>query len=188
MQVHRPTYEEALSLLKEFNQNESLLKHAYSVEAVMRYVARKTGEDEEKWGIIGLVHDLDYELFPEEHCEKTKKVLEERGWPPEYIRAVVSHSWGMYSEEEPQECMEKVLYAVDELTGLVSAAALIRPSKSLADLEVKSVMKKWKEKSFAAGVNRQVIEKGASMLGVEIKELVADVIAGMREVADKIGL
>ncbi|KFI36772.1 hydrolase [Peptococcaceae bacterium SCADC1_2_3] len=188
MQVHRPTYEEALSLLKEYNQNESLLKHAYSVEAVMRYVARKAGEDEEKWGIIGLVHDLDYELFPEEHCEKTKKVLEERGWPPEYIRAVVSHGWGMYSEEEPQEYMEKVLYAVDELTGLVSAAALIRPSKSLADLEVKSVMKKWKEKSFAAGVNRQVIEKGASMLGVEIKELVADVIAGMREVADKIGL
>lgn len=188
MQVHKPNYEETLSLLKEFNQNESLLKHAYSVEAVMRYVARKAGEDEEKWGIIGLVHDLDYGLFPEEHCEKTKKVLEERGWPPEYIRAVVSHGWGMYSEEEPQEYMEKVLYAVDELTGLVSAAALIRPSKSLADLEVKSVMKKWKEKSFAAGVNRQVIEKGASMLGVEIKELVADVIAGMREVADKIGL
>ena len=188
MQTNKPTYEEAVSLLKEFNKNESLLKHAYSVEAVMRYAARKAGEDEEKWGIIGLVHDLDYELFPEEHCEKTKKVLEERGWPPEYIRAVVSHGWGMYSEVEPQSYMEKVLYAVDELTGLVSAAALIRPSKSLSDLEVKSVMKKWKDKSFAAGVNRQVIEKGASMLGVEIKGLVADVIAGMREVADKIGL
>ncbi|HAG09546.1 MAG TPA: hydrolase [Desulfotomaculum sp.] len=188
MQTHKPTYEEAVSLLKEFNQNESLLKHAYSVEAVMRYAARKAGEDEEKWGIIGLVHDLDYELFPEEHCAKTKKILEEQGWPPEYIRAVVSHGWEMYSEVEPQSYLEKVLYAVDELTGLVSAAALIRPSKSLADLEVKSVMKKWKDKSFAAGVNRQVIEKGVSMLGVEIKELVADVIAGMREVADKIGL
>ncbi len=188
MQIHKPTYEEALSLFKEFNKNESLLKHAYSVEAVMRYVARKAGEDEEKWGFIGLVHDLDYELFPEEHCKKTKEILEERGWPPEYIRAAISHGWGMYNDEEPQSYMEKVLYAVDELTGLVSAAALIRPSKSLADLEVKSVMKKWKEKSFAAGVNRQVIEKGASMLEVKIKELVADVIAGMREVADKIGL
>jgi predicted hydrolase (HD superfamily) len=188
MQVHRPTYEEALSLLKEFNENESLLRHAYSVEAVMRYVARKTGEDEEKWGIIGLIHDLDYELFPKEHCKKTKEILEEHGWPTGYIRAVVSHGWGMYSDVEPQSYMEKVLYAVDELTGLVSAAALIRPSKSLADLEVKSVIKKWKDKSFAAGVNRQVIEKGASMLGIEVKELVADVIAGMKEVADKIGL
>jgi putative nucleotidyltransferase with HDIG domain len=188
MQEHTPTYEEALSLLKEFNQGESLLKHAYCVEGVMRYIARKLGEDEEKWGIIGLIHDLDYERFPEQHCQKSREILEERGWPEEYIRAVVSHGWGICSDFEPQTNLEKTLYAIDELTGLITAVAIIRPSKSVADLEAKSVMKKWKDRSFAAGVNRSVIEKGAVMLGVELKELVTDAIRGMREVADKIGL
>jgi putative nucleotidyltransferase with HDIG domain len=188
MQEHTPTHDEALSLLKEFNKSESLLKHAYSVEGVMRYIARKTGEDEEKWGIIGLVHDLDYERFPEQHCKKSREILEERGWPEEYIRAIVSHGWGICSDMEPQTEMEKTLYAVDELTGLITAVAIIRPSKSVTDLEVKSVMKKWKDKSFAAGVNRSVIEKGTAMLRVELRELVTDVIMGMREVADRIGL
>ncbi|MGB3128596.1 MAG: HDIG domain-containing metalloprotein [Dehalococcoidia bacterium] len=188
MGEHTPTYDEALALLKEFNKSESLLKHAYCVEGVMRYVARKIGEDEEKWGIIGLVHDLDYELYPEQHCKKSQEILEERGWPKEYIRAVVSHGWGICSDVEPQTDMEKTLYAVDELTGLVTAVAIIRPSKSVADLEAKSVMKKWKDKSFAAGVNRSVIEKGANVLGVELRDLVDDVIMGMREVADRIGL
>jgi len=188
MQEHTPTYDEALSLLKEFNESESLLKHAYSVEGVMRYIARKIGEDEEKWGIIGLVHDLDYERFPEQHCKKSREILEERGWPEEYIRAVVSHGWGICSDVEPQTEMEKTLYAVDELTGLITAVAIIRPSKSVTDLEVKSVMKKWKDKSFAAGVNRSVIEKGTAMLGVELRGLITDVIMGMREVADRIGL
>jgi putative nucleotidyltransferase with HDIG domain len=188
MQEHIPTYEEALSLLKEFNKSESLLKHAYSVEGVMRYMARKRGEDEEKWGITGLVHDLDYERFPEQHCDKSRELLEERGWPEEYIRAIVSHGWGMCSNVEPQTEMEKTLYAVDELTGLITAVAIIRPSKSVADLEAKSVMKKWKDKSFAAGANRSVIEKGTAMLGVELRDLVTDVITGMREVADRIGL
>ena len=188
MEEHTPTYDEALSLLKEFNKSESLLKHAYCVEGVMRYVARKIGEDEEKWGIIGLVHDLDYELYPEQHCKKSQEILEQRGWPKEYIRAVVSHGWGICSDVEPQSDMEKTLYAVDELTGLVTAVAIIRPSKSVADLEAKSVMKKWKDKSFAAGVNRSVIEKGANVLGVELRDLVDDVIMGMREVADRIGL
>jgi len=188
MSEHTPTYDEALSLFREFNQGESLLKHAYSVEGVMRYMARKMGEDEEKWGIIGLVHDLDYERFPEQHCTKTREILEERGWPEEYIRAVVSHGWGLCSDVEPQTTMEKMLYAIDELTGLITAVALIRPSKSVADLEAKSVMKKWKDKSFAAGVNRSVIEKGTEMLGVELRDLVTDAIMGMREVADKIGL
>ncbi|MGB2855665.1 MAG: HDIG domain-containing metalloprotein [Dehalococcoidia bacterium] len=188
MEEHTPTYDEALSLLKEFNKSESLLKHAYCVEGVMRYVARKIGEDEEKWGIIGLVHDLDYELYPEQHCKKSQEILEQRGWPKEYIRAVVSHGWGICSDVEPQTDMEKTLYAVDELTGLVTAVAIIRPSKSVADLEAKSVMKKWKDKSFAAGVNRSVIEKGANVLGVELRDLVDDVIMGMREVADRIGL
>jgi len=188
MQEHKPTYEEALALFKEFNQSESLLKHAYSVEGVMRYIARKTGEDEEKWGIIGLMHDLDYERYPEQHCSKSQEVLEERGWPEEYIRAVVSHGWGICSDVEPKTNLEKTLYAIDELTGLVTAAALVRPSKSVADLEAKSVMKKWKDRAFAAGVNRLIIEKGAAMLGVELRDLITDVIMGMRQVADKIGL
>jgi len=188
MRKHTPTYDEALSLFREFNQDESLLKHAYSVEGVMRYMACKAGEDEEKWGIIGLVHDLDYERFPEQHCSKVKEILEERGWPEEYIRAIVSHGWGICSDVEPQSKMEKTLYAVDELTGLISAVALVRPSKSVADLEARSVMKKWKDKAFAAGVNRSVIEKGAAMLEMELTELVTDVIMGMRQVADKIGL
>jgi len=188
MQEHIPTYDEALSLLKEFNKSESLLKHAYSVEGVMRYMARKMGEDEEKWGIIGLMHDLDYERFPEQHCRKSREILEERGWPEEYIRAVVSHGWGICSNVEPQTEMEKVLYAIDELAGLITAVAIIRPSKSVADLEPKSVMKKWKDKSFAAGVNRSLIEKGTATLGVDLRDLVTDVIAGMREVAERIGL
>ncbi len=188
MQEHVPTYEEALSLFKEFNQSESLLKHAYCVEGVMRYIARKMGEDEEKWGIVGLMHDLDYERFPEQHCKKAREILEERGWPEEYIRAVVSHGWGICNDVEPQSNMEKTLYAVDELTGLIMAVAIIRPSRSVADLEAKSVMKKWKDRSFAAGVNRPLIEKGAAMLGVELKDLVTDAIIGMREVADRIGL
>ena len=188
MQEHKPTYDEALSLLKEFNKSESLLKHAYSVEGVMRYMARKVAEDEEKWGIIGLVHDLDYERFAEQHCRKAREILEERGWPEEYIRAIVSHGWGICSDVEPQTEMEKILYTIDELTGLITAVAIIRPSKSVMDLEAKSVMKKWKDKSFAAGVNRSVIEKGAGMLGVEVRDLVTDVIMGMRQVAGRIGL
>jgi len=188
MQTHTPTYDEALSLLKEFNQSDSLLKHAYAVEGAMRYIARKTGQDEEKWGIVGLVHDLDYERFPDQHCEKTKEILEDRGWPPDYVRAVVSHGWGIRSDVMPETDMEKTLYAVDELTGLVTAVALIRPSKSVADLEAKSVMKKWKDRSFAAGVDRSVIEKGVGMLAVELKDLITDTIMGMREMADRIGL
>lgn len=188
MQEHIPDYEEALALLKEFNRNENLLKHAYTVEVVMRYMARKRGEDEEKWGIIGLVHDLDYELFPGQHCEKTRQILSERGWPEDYIRAIVSHGWGICSDIEPQTDMEKTLYAIDELTGLINAVAIIRPSKSMADLEAKSVMKKWRDRSFAAGANRSVIEKGASMLGVELNDLVAEVILGMREAVGHISL
>jgi putative nucleotidyltransferase with HDIG domain len=188
MQQHIPTYDEALSLLKEFNKSESLLKHAYSVEGVMVYMARKKGEDEDKWGIVGLMHDIDYESFPEQHCRKAREILAERGWPEEYIRAIVSHGWGICSDVEPQTDMEKTLYTIDELTGLIMAVAIIRPSKSVADLEAKSVIKKWKDKAFAAGVNRAVIEKGTAMLGVELQDLVTDAIMGMREVADRIGL
>jgi putative nucleotidyltransferase with HDIG domain len=188
MSTDRPTRDEALALLREFNQNERLINHAFAVEGVMRYVARKRGEDEEKWGVIGLVHDLDYERYPEQHCRKTEEILNERGWPEEYVRAVVSHGWGLCTDVEPTHDMEKVLYAIDELTGLVTAVALVRPSKSVLDMKAKSVMKKWKDKSFAAGADREVIAKGAEMLGLEPRDLVEDVIAGMREVADAIGL
>jgi putative nucleotidyltransferase with HDIG domain len=183
-----PTREEAYQLLTEYNKSDSLTKHALAVEGVMRYFARKRGEDEEKWGVIGLVHDLDYEQFPEEHCHKSEEILKEKGWPEEYIRAVVSHGWGLCSEVEPQTELEKVLYAIDELTGLVVTTALVRPSKSVMDVKVKSVKKKWKDKRFAAGVDRSIIEKGAQMLGMEVSDLIADTLAGMQEVAEEIGL
>jgi predicted hydrolase (HD superfamily) len=188
MAGNEPRREEAWTLLRQYNRNEALLKHALAVEAVMRYCARKRGQDEEKWGVIGLVHDLDYEQFPERHCHKTEEILRAHDWPAEYIRAVLSHGWGICTEVEPQSDLEKTLYAMDELTGLVAATALVRPSKSVLDMEPKSVKKKWKEKSFAAGVNREVIEKGAALLGVEVSELIADAILGMREVAEQIGL
>ena len=188
MSTHTPSRDEAFALLNEFNQNESLIKHALAVEGVMRYVARKRGQDEEKWGVIGLVHDLDYERYPQQHCQKTEEILRERGWPEDYTHAVLSHGWGLCTDVEPQHEMEKVLYAIDELTGLVTAVALVRPSKSVLDMKVKSVNKKWKDRSFAAGANREIIQKGADMLGVELSELFEDVIAGMREVAEAIGL
>lgn len=183
-----PDRSSALALFKEFNKTESLYKHALSVEAVMRYMARKAGEDEEKWGIIGLIHDLDYEMYPEQHCTMTKKILEERGWPAEYIRAVLSHGWGLATDVEPLTKLEKTIYAIDELTGLVATSALVRPSKSVLDMEARSVRKKWNDKKFAAGVDRSVIEKGAQMLGVTLDELITDCIMGMREAASEIGL
>jgi putative nucleotidyltransferase with HDIG domain len=184
----KPTRDDALSLLQEYNQNEALIRHALAVEAVMRYSARKRGQDEEMWGVIGLVHDLDYEKFPEKHCHKSEEILRQRGWPEEYIRAVLSHGWGICTDVEPKSDLEKTLFAADELTGLIAATAMVRPSRSVLDMAVKSVKKKWKEKSFAAGVNRQIIEKGAAMLGMELDELINDAIMGMREAADQIGL
>jgi len=183
-----PSREDAFSLLKEYNQNDGLIKHALAVEAVMRFCARKRGQDEEQWGLIGLIHDLDYEQFAEQHCRKTEEILTSKNWPALYVRAVLSHGWGLCTDVEPQSEMEKVLYAVDELTGLVAATALVRPSRSVMDMKAKSVKKKWKNKAFAAGVNRDVIQKGAEMLGTELGELITDVIMGMREVADEIGL
>jgi len=182
------TRQQAYDLLCEYNKTDKTVKHALAVEATMRYLAAKRNADVEVWGIIGLVHDLDYEQFPNEHCKKTAEILTEQSWPAEYIRAVVSHGWGMCSDVEPLSDMEKVLFAIDELTGLVAACALVRPSKSVLDLEVKSVKKKWKEKQFAAGVDRGVIEKGAAMLAVPLDELVGDVIAAMRGAADSLGL
>lgn len=183
-----PSREEAFALLKKYNSSDSLIKHGLAVEAVMRHFASLYGEDEEKWGVIGLVHDLDYEQYPGQHCAMTQKILEEEKWPPEYIRAIVSHGWGICTDVEPAEKMEKVLYAVDELTGLVTASALVRPGKSIIDMEAGSVKKKWKVKTFAAGANREVIEKGAQMLGTDIDFLIQETITGMRKIAPVLGL
>lgn len=188
MSTKIPTRNEAYELFRKYNNSESLLKHALSVEAVMRYMAKKSNEDEEKWGIIGLIHDLDYEKYPEQHCIMTEKILLENNWPEEYIRAVLSHGWGLASDIEPVTLLEKTIFAIDELTGLVATSALVRPSKSVLDLEVRSVKKKWNDKKFAAGVNRSVIEKGAVMLGLSIDELINHCITGMRTVASEIGL
>lgn len=183
-----PAREEAFALLKKYNSSDSLIKHGLAVESVMRHFASLYGEDEEKWGIIGLIHDLDYEQYPGQHCAMTKKILEEEKWPSEYIRAIISHGWGICTDVEPVEKMEKVLYAVDELTGLVTASALVRPGKNIMDMEAGSVKKKWKVKTFAAGANREVIEKGAQMLGTDIDFLIQETITGMRKVAPVLGL
>lgn len=184
----KPTREEAWALLTEHVQSDNLRRHALAVEAVMRHLARKLGGDEEEWGVIGLVHDIDYERYPEEHCRRAPELLAAAGWPEAYIRAVVSHGWGLCSDVEPLTDLEKSLYAVDELTGLVAAAALVRPSKSVLDMTAKSVKKKWKDKAFAAGVDRSVIEKGAALLGVDVGDLITDTIDGMRGAAAAIGL
>ena len=183
-----PTREEAFELLKKYTKTESLIKHGLAVEAVMRYYARKHNEDEEKWGVIGLVHDLDWDQYPEIHCQKTEEILKQENWPQEYIRAILSHGWGTCTDVEPHTLMEKTLYAVDELTGLVTTTALVRPSKSVMDVKVKSVKKKWKDKRFAAGVDRSIIEKGAEMLNMELSDLIQGCIEGMQEVAEELGL
>lgn len=188
MEERIPGRDEAYRLLTTYTQTESLVRHGLAVEAVMRHFARQYGGDEEQWGIVGLVHDLDYDQFPEQHCIKTEQILRDQQWPASYIRAVISHGWGICTEVEPLSDMEKVLYATDELTGLVTTTALVRPSKSVLDLEAKSVLKKWKDKSFAAKVDRGIIDRGAAMLGMERRELVTQTILGMREVADLIGL
>lgn len=188
MTVNVPTRETALELLKEYNKSESLIRHALAVEGVMRYMAKKAEEDEDMWGVIGLIHDLDYEMYPEQHCTMTEKILKDNNWPPEYIRAVMSHGWGLVTDVEPVTRLEKTIFAMDELTGLVATSALVRPSKSVLDMEARSVKKKWSDKRFAAGVDRSVIEKGAALLGITLDDMITDCIMGMRTVADEIGL
>ncbi len=188
MSPHKPTRIDALELLKKYNTKESLIRHALSVESVMGHFAEKFNEDREKWEIIGLVHDLDYGMFPDQHCIKCVELFEAHNWPQDYIRAVVSHGWGICSDVKPETRLEKTLYAIDELTGLVASAALVRPSKSILDIKAKSVKKKFKDKRFAAAVDRDVILKGADFLGIELPELITEVILGMRPVAEEIGL
>ena len=154
----------------------------------MRYFAKKHGEDVEFWGAVGLLHDLDYEKYPDKHCQMSAQILRENSYSEEFVHAVVSHGWKICSDVEPTHVMEKILYTTDELTGLITATALMRPSKSILDMEVKSVKNKWKDKRFAAGVNREVIEEGTKKLGIELPALIQDTIFGMREVAEQIGL
>lgn len=180
--------EKAYDLLCAYNTNDSLIKHALSVEGVMAHFARLLGEDENYWGIVGLLHDIDYERYPDEHCRKAPEILRENGYSEDFIRAVVSHGYGICSDVEPAHKMEKVLYATDELTGLITACAYMRPSRSVMDLELKSAKKKYKTKGFAAGVDRSVIEKGAAMLDMDLDEIIGQTILGMRSVAPSIGL
>ncbi len=180
--------EYAWSLLNQYVKNDFQIKHARSVEGAMRHFARLFGEDEDVWGITGLLHDLDYEQFPDEHCIKVRGILEGLGVDELYIRAIQSHGYGLCSDVEPVSKMEKTLYAIDELTGLITAAALVRPSRSVMDMKVKSVKKKFKDKSFAAGINRAVIEDGAQRLGMSLDDVIQNTILGMREVAESIGL
>jgi predicted hydrolase (HD superfamily) len=189
MSNYVPTREDALELFKEYNKTDSLLKHALAVEATMKHFAGLFNDsDVEKWSVIGLIHDLDFEMYPEQHCSKTKEILEANNWPEDYIRTILSHGWGGCTDVEPVETIDKVLYTIDELTGLVSATALMRPSKSIMDMEAKSVKKKWKQKSFAAGVDRSIIENGAQMLDMDLNTIIAETIIAMRSVADHIGL
>jgi putative nucleotidyltransferase with HDIG domain len=183
-----PSRDDALALFRKYNESQSLYRHALAVEAVMRHFAQKYGEDVDKWGVIGLIHDLDWDKWPDEHCLKTEEILKSEDWPEDWIRAVVSHGWGLVTDVEPVHVMEKVLYATDELTGLITATALMRPSKSLMDLTSKSVMKKWKDKRFSAGVNRDIIDQGVAMLNLERTELINETIAGMRTAAAELDL
>jgi len=183
-----PTISEAHALLREYMQDDALLKHASAVSGVMRRFARQGGHDEEFWGAVGLLHDMDYERWPQEHCVKAGEILRERGVDEAVIHAVMSHGWQICADVEPTHYMEKVLYAIDELAGLINATALMRPSRSVMDLEYKSLWKKYKTANFAAGVDRAVIERGCAMLGADLKEIIEETIQGMREVAEEIGL
>ncbi len=176
------TRDEAFELLKEYNKEPFHIKHAVTVEGVMRYFANELGYGGEAdfWAIVGLLHDLDFEMYPEEHCRKEQEIMRERGLDERLIRAVASHGYGLTVDIAPEHEMEKVLYAVDELTGLIGAVALMRPSKSVSDLELKSVKKKYKTLNFAAGCSREVIEKGTQMLGWELDDLISKTILAMR--------
>lgn len=174
--------EKALELLKEYNKEDFHIVHGQTVAGCMRYFAEKLGygDDADFWETVGLLHDIDFELYPEEHCIKAQEILKEKGFGDDFIHAVASHGYGLCCDIEPEHEMEKVLFAVDELTGLIGAAALMRPSKSVADMELKSVKKKFKDKKFAAGCSREVITEGAERLGWELDKLIEETLEAMK--------
>jgi predicted hydrolase (HD superfamily) len=171
-----------MALLKKYNKEEFHIVHSETVESVMRYFAKTMGfeEEEEFWGLVGLLHDIDFEEFPEEHCVKAPELLAEINASPQFIHAVVSHGYGLCTQTAPEHLMEKILFATDELTGLIGAAALMRPSKSVCDMELSSLKKKYKDKKFAAGCSREVIATGAEMLGWELDELLSKTLTAMK--------
>lgn len=180
------TREEAWELLTEYNQDEFHLLHAKTVENTMRYFARELGfaDEEDFWGIVGLLHDLDFEKYPEEHCIKSQEIMKERGIDEKIIYATASHGYAITVDIKPEHEMEKILYAVDELTGLIGAVVLMRPSKSVQDLTLKSVKKKYKSKNFAARCSREVIERGADMLGWTLEDLIQRTIDALKTFQD----
>lgn len=178
--------DEALQLLKKYNEDIFHIKHGLTVEGTMRYFANQLGYDPEYWGMVGLLHDIDFELYPDEHCLKAPSILNEAGFEADFIHAVVSHGYGLCVDVKPELEMEKILFATDELTGLIGAAALMRPSGSTKDMEVSSVKKKFKDKKFAAGCDRDVITQGAEMLGWDMEKLFAETILAMRSCEDDI--
>lgn len=181
------TRDGAWQLLTEYNQDHFHRRHAVTVEGVMRYFAKELGygDEEEFWGIVGLLHDLDFEQYPEQHCIKEQEIMRERGLDERLIHATASHGWMLTVDIKPEHEMEKVLYAIDELTGLIGAVALMRPSKSVLDLELKSVKKKYKSKGFAAGCSREVIERGAELLGWSLDDLISRTILAMRSCEER---
>lgn len=178
--------EEYFTLLKEYNQEPFHIEHGLTVESVMKYFARELGYEEEFWGIVGLLHDIDFEKYPDQHCVKAEEILKQVGAPEEMIHAICSHGYGIVVDVRPEHEMEKVLFAVDELTGLIGATAKMRPSRSVKDMEVSSLKKKFKDKKFAAGCSRDVIRQGAEMLGWELDTLFEKTIMAMRESEDEI--
>lgn len=178
--------EDAINLLKKYNKEEFHIRHALTVENVMRYFANENGEDEEFWGLVGLLHDIDFEEYPEQHCKKAPELLKEINANEEMIHAICSHGYGICSDIKPEKEMEKILFATDELTGLIWASAKMRPSQSTKDMEVSSLKKKFKDKKFAAGCSRDTIKQGAEQLGWELNELFEKTIFAMRESEDKI--
>ena len=180
------TRTQALALLQKYNQEPFHIFHSLTVEGTMRYFAREMGEDEDFWGLVGLLHDVDFEKYPEQHCLKAPELLSEIGAEPEFIHAVCSHGYGICCNVEPTLPMEKLLFAADELTGLIGAAARMRPSKSVMDMEVASLKKKFKDKKFAAGCSRDVITQGAERLGWTLEELMEKTILAMRSCEDSV--
>lgn len=182
------TREEAFDLLKKYNKDSFHIRHALTVEGVMKYFAVKLGYENEKdfWGVVGLLHDLDFERYPDQHCIKSQEIMKENNIDEKIIHATASHGYMLTVDIKPEHTMEKVLYAIDELTGLIGAAAILRPSKSVMDLELKSVKKKYKSLNFAAGCSREVIERGAQMLGWNLDYLISETILAMRSCEEEV--
>lgn len=182
------TLDDAKKLLHTYIENPQLLIHSHAVSVIMQYFAKKMGTDVEKWGIIGLLHDLDWEKYPDEHCYKTKEILIAEGYDEDIIHAVMSHGWKIVTDVEPEEYLEKILYTIDELSGFIIACALVRPSRGLYDLKLASMKKKWKSASFAAGANREIIKSGAAMLSMELDDIMTETLTAMKAHAALLGL